>query len=196
MALILENRGLTLLPLPFSCQIKLLVVGSHLSPVPYRSGVYTDISFHTRLPCGLRLRCGPKQRPTSYKAIVGNSLSSSIYGRDNVLEKSISFSLVGHFSYVWYKAAMFIVVVSLLNHRYIFNSWYLRKSQYGENNVSGILKWCFIVQVDFSSQWCLPLWHSRASLGSEQGLAISLEHWWIDPLCRECDNPALMKQKI
>lgn len=86
-----------------------------------------------------------RDKPLSYKAIVGNNLSSSIYGSDNVLEKSISFSLVGHFSHVWYKVAMFIVVVSLLNYRYIFNSWCLRKNQYRENNVSGILKWCFIV---------------------------------------------------
>lgn len=207
MALILEKRGLALVP--FLCQIYATtfsvsnrVVSGRCWPVTcalyYRSGVYTDISFHTCLLCGLGLRYGPKQRPTSYKAMIDDNLSSSIYGRDNVLEKSISFSLVGHFSHVWYKAAMFIVV-SLFNHRYILNSWYLRKNQCRENNVSGILKWCFIVQVDCSSQWCLPLWHSGASMGSKQGLivlAISLELWWIGPLCRECANPALMKQKI
>ena len=108
------------------------MVGSHLSHACCRSGVYTDATCHICPLCGLGLRHEPKERPTSYKAILGNNLFSSTYGRDNGLEKSISLSPIGHFNHAMFIAintAMFIVV-SLFNHRYISNSCYLMKNKY------------------------------------------------------------------
>lgn len=63
--------------------------------------------------------------------MIDKILFSSIYGKENILEKTISFSLRSHLSHVWYRpAGVLMVVVFLFNCRHSFNSCYLMKNQY------------------------------------------------------------------